>query len=80
MNNIIALRAKHKISQAQLARSIGWQPTRLAHYEHGTRRIRVINAWQVVQGLQRLGVEVSLVDVFPDPKETTQTQKTPQDV
>jgi putative transcriptional regulator len=68
MNKISHYRSKANVSQAKLARLIGIKPSTIGNYESGIRNINLEMCWRIVTALNRLGIECSIEDVFPDPK------------
>lgn len=65
MNNIAEQRKKIGISQAALASAIGWGQSRIANYELDIRTPGLAESRLIVEGLNRLGCNCSLDDVFP---------------
>lgn len=65
MNNIAEQRKKIGISQAALATAIGWGQSRIANYELNIRTPGLQESRLIVEGLNRLGCNCSLNDVFP---------------
>lgn len=65
MNNIAQQRKKIGISQAVLAEAIGWGQSRIANYELNIRTPGLNECRQIVEGLNKMGVECSLDEVFP---------------
>lgn len=65
MNNIAQQRKKIGISQAVLAAAIGWGQSRIANYELSIRTPGLTECRQIVEGLNKLGGECSLDEVFP---------------
>ncbi|EEW9263261.1 putative regulatory protein [Escherichia coli 541-15] len=65
MNNIAEQRKKIGISQAALASAIGWGQSRIANYELDIRTPGLPESRLIVEGLNRLGCNCSLDDVFP---------------
>lgn len=65
MNRIKQLRVKKGISQAQLARHMGWLQARISNYEMGKRLPNINDCQQLVKALNELGVKCSLDQVFP---------------
>lgn len=65
MNKIKLVRTRHRITQADLARSLGWSQSRIANYETGIRKPRLEDARLLVTALSKLGAKTSLDEVFP---------------
>lgn len=65
MNKIAEIRNQIGISQAQLAVQIGWRQPRIANYETGNRTPSIYVAQKIVEGLNELGANVRIDDVFP---------------
>ena len=67
MNQIKVFRNKRtpKITQDQLADQIGYKKKRLANYETLYRTPKITNCQAIVKGLNELGVNCTLDDVFP---------------
>ncbi|QNS16215.1 helix-turn-helix transcriptional regulator [Mannheimia bovis] len=65
MNKIAEIRNRLGVSQAQLAVQIGWGQPRIANYETGNRTPSVYVAQKIVEGLNSLGANVRIDDVFP---------------
>lgn len=66
-NRISELRrtARPCIAQLALADQLGWSQGRLSNYEAGRRVPGLAECRAIVHGLNALGVECSLDDVFP---------------
>ena len=65
MNRIQAFREGGGIRQVELASQLGWSQSRLSNYETGHRVPGLDEARAVVRGLNELGVNCSLDEVFP---------------
>lgn len=65
MNKIAEIRNKLGISQAQLAIQLGWKQPRIANYEAGNRTPSIYVAQKIIEGLNALGANVGIDDVFP---------------
>jgi putative transcriptional regulator len=65
MNCIKQKRKNKNISQVQLALTIGWHVSTLSNYENGIRKGNITDCRAIVSGLNELGVECGLDDVFP---------------
>ncbi len=68
MNTIAEQRKKLAISQAALADVIGWGQSRVANYELSIRKPGLDECRMIVSGLNKLGANCSLDDVFPPSK------------
>ncbi|MGJ8680488.1 helix-turn-helix transcriptional regulator [Paraglaciecola sp.] len=70
MNRISQFRQKRtpKITQKELATKIGYQKARIANYERDIRTPNITDCHSIVAGLNDLGVDCSVEEVFP-PKE-----------
>ncbi|KHJ69706.1 XRE family transcriptional regulator [Pantoea rodasii] len=68
MNNLALVRKKTGITQLQLAKAIGWGPSRIANYESNIRTPSLANCRLILKGLEKLGFKHTLDEVFP-PKE-----------
>ena len=66
MNNLKHLRSSLRITQLELAQSIGMTQGAVAHYESGRRTPGLSDCRNIVRALNRLGVKCSLGEVFPD--------------
>lgn len=66
-NRISVLRrsARPHVAQLALAEQLGWSQGRLSNYEAGRRVPGLAECRAIVRGLNALGVECSLDDVFP---------------
>ncbi|WP_223565500.1 helix-turn-helix transcriptional regulator [Pantoea sp. OVA07A] len=65
MNTIAEQRKKLGISQSVLADVIGWGQSRVANYELSIRKPGLDECRMIVLGLNKLGANCSLDDVFP---------------
>jgi putative transcriptional regulator len=65
MNTIAEQRKKLGISQLVLADVIGWGQSRVANYELSIRKPGLDECRMIVLGLNKLGANCSLDDVFP---------------
>ena len=67
MNQISTFRNKRspKITQEELADQIGFKKNRIANYELLYRTPLITYCQEIVKGLNELGVECDLDDVFP---------------
>tara|TARA_R110001592_G_scaffold65634_2_gene201213 strand:+ start:3997 stop:4224 length:228 start_codon:yes stop_codon:yes gene_type:complete len=65
MNLIAAIRKKNAIKQADLVRQLGWRQSRLGNYENHSRVPGLAECRAIVAGLNALGAECTLDDVFP---------------
>lgn len=65
MNTIAEQRKKLGISQSVLADVIGWGQSRVANYELSIRKPGLDECRMIVSGLNKLGANCSLDDVFP---------------
>lgn len=68
-NNIKKLRLTVPIGQRQFAIKMGVKPSTLANYENGLRGVNVDNAWNIVNQMRAIGLNVEFKDVFPNPTE-----------
>lgn len=68
-NNIKNLRLTVPVGQRQFALRMGVKPSTLANYENGLRGVTVANAWNIVNQLNAIGLNVEFKDVFPNPAE-----------
>lgn len=68
MNNIKKYRKKAGLTQAKLAESLGWKQSRIGNYETRSRKPDLDTARDIVDGLNKLGVDCGLDDVFPRKK------------
>lgn len=66
MNHIKKLREEAGISQAKLRRELGWSQPRLANYESFLRTPGLDESRRIVAALQKLGIDCTLDDVFPE--------------
>ncbi|MEA5101461.1 MULTISPECIES: helix-turn-helix transcriptional regulator [Pantoea] len=65
MNNLALIRKKIGISQAVLAKSIGWGPSRIANYESNIRTPSLASCRLILKGLETLGHTLTIDEVFP---------------
>ena len=65
MNRIAVVRERAGIKQRALIEVLGWTQTRVSNYEAGRRVPGLAESRAIVRGLNALGVECSLDDVFP---------------
>ncbi|MCA1176677.1 MULTISPECIES: helix-turn-helix transcriptional regulator [unclassified Pantoea] len=71
MNQIATMRKQIGVSQAQLAKTIGWGTSRLANYELSIRTPSLNDCRKIVNGLTKLGCECSIDDIFPPPSDAS---------
>lgn len=65
MNNIAEKRKCAGLTQAEFASILGWKQSRLSNYELGLRMPVLNDCRSIVDELNKLGVCVSLDDIFP---------------
>jgi putative transcriptional regulator len=65
MNNLALVRKKSGITQAKLAKTIGWGSSRIANYESNIRTPSLANCRLILKGLEKLGYKHTLDEVFP---------------
>jgi len=68
MNRIKWVRQRQGVTQADLARQLGWSQSRIANYEAGVRSPGLEDARRLVDALNSLGVSTSLDEAFPSPR------------
>lgn len=71
MNKIATMRKQIGVSQACLAKTIGWGTSRLANYELCIRTPSLNDCRKIVTGLTKLGCICSIDDIFPPPSDLT---------
>lgn len=72
MNQIAEIRKSVGKSQTDLATAIGWKNTsRIGNYELGIRTPKLNECRAIVSGLNKLGANCTLDDVFPPQLKTT---------
>jgi len=69
MNQIQAIRERHGVTQARLAKELGWLASRLSNYERDQRSVHIVDAHRITAALNRLGANCDISDVFPAPAE-----------
>lgn len=69
MNKISEYRTKNKISQKQLGAEIGVGASTIGNYEADIRTANTKMAWKIIDALNRLGVNCTFEEVFPNPKQ-----------
>ncbi|MDI9222095.1 helix-turn-helix transcriptional regulator [Pantoea sp. EA-12] len=72
MNQIATLRKQIGVSQACLAKAIGWIPSRLSNYENNLRTPGLEDCRKIVMGLESLGCPCSIDDIYPPTSEVVQ--------
>lgn len=72
MNQIATMRKRIGVSQALLAKTIGWGTSRLANYELCIRTPGLNDCRKIVKGLTLLGCTCSIDDIFPPPSDVTE--------
>lgn len=70
MNQIAEIRKSIGKSQAELAVTIGWSTSRIGNYELGIRTPKLNECREIVSGLNKIGANCTLDDVFPPQKKT----------
>lgn len=65
MNRIAEIRERDQIKQGDLAKSLGWQRSRLSNYETDRRVPSLSDSRSIVAALNRLGAHCTLDEVFP---------------
>ncbi|AWC92343.1 helix-turn-helix transcriptional regulator [Morganella morganii] len=65
MNNIAKARKELGVSQAKLARILGWGASRIANYELGIRTPSLHDCRLIVMAFKKQGLAYSLDDLFP---------------
>lgn len=65
MNNIAEKRKGAGLTQVEFASILGWKQSRLSNYELGLRMPILNDCRLIVDGFNKLGVCVSLDDIFP---------------
>ena len=70
MNQIADIRKSVGKSQADLATAIGWNTSRIGNYELGIRTPKLNECREIVSGLNKIGANCTLDDVFPPQQKT----------
>lgn len=65
MNLIAEQRKKISVSQAALAKKLGWSQSRIANYETLNRTPSLDDSRKIINALNEMGCECSLDEVFP---------------
>lgn len=65
MNRIAEIRERDQIKQGALAKTLGWQRSRLSNYETERRVPSLSDSRSIVAALNRLGAHCTLDEVFP---------------
>jgi len=65
MNRISEIRRQANLTQLALAGVLGWSQGRLSNYEAGRREPRLQECRAIVGGLNALGADCTLDEVFP---------------
>lgn len=68
MNRIKWVRQRQGVTQADLARQLGWSQSRIANYEAGVRSPGLEDARRLVDALNTLGAVTNLDETFPSPR------------
>lgn len=75
MNRIVELRKTKRITQIELADTLGWKQARLSNYENSRRTASLDDSRAIVNALNALGVDCTLDDVFPPANEEADKEK-----
>lgn len=68
MNKINELIKEHNLTKAGISRAIEWGDSgRLGNYASKRRKVTVDVGYEIVSGFNKLGVNCTFEDIFPDP-------------
>lgn len=65
MNLIAEKRKEAGVTQAGLAKMLGWSQARIANYETSARIPSLTASRQIISALNKLGLDCTLDNVFP---------------
>ena len=68
MNNLKAIRAQLKLTQAELAKLIGCTQGNIGHYENKNQTISPEVAIQIISVAKERGLEITLEDIYMETK------------
>lgn len=68
MNNLKAIRAQLKLTQAELAKLIGCTQGNIGHYENKNQTISPEVARQIISVAKERGLEITLEDIYMETK------------
>lgn len=68
MNNLKAIRAQLKLTQAELAKLIGCTQGNIGHYENKNQTISPEVAIQIISVARERGLEITLEDIYMETK------------
>lgn len=77
MNNILSIRKRLGLQQTEFAEEIGVTQSNVSHYENGRNDPSPAIGLRVVALAQRLGVVVTLEEVFSAPEELESSANQP---